>query len=109
MVDLGTFVDDRVLDLDEVADMDVFGQFCARAEARERPDDGTAADMAAFEMAEGADARAGFDGHAGTDDDMGFDHRVAADDGVMGKEDGLGRDEGDAIFDRCRTGAGLEQ
>ncbi len=52
VADLDAFVQDGVLDLDEVADMHILGQFRAGAQAGEGADGGPAADVAAFQMAE---------------------------------------------------------
>ena len=79
MVRLGAFLDDGVLDLDEVADMRVLGDLRTRPQPRERPDPRAAADVAAFEMAEGVDGSARFDRDLRPEDDVRPDHHVAAD------------------------------
>ena len=62
--------------------MGVVGEFRARAQTGIGADDGTAADMGAFQMRKGADAGTGFDRHAGAEDDIGFDYDIAAKMGV---------------------------
>ena len=58
VVGLGAFLDDGVLDLDEVADVRVLGDLGAGAQPGEGADAGAAADVAALEVAEGEDRRA---------------------------------------------------
>ena len=55
MADLHAFFELAVLDLDKIADFDVFGQFGAGAQAGIGADHSAARYMAAFQMAERAD------------------------------------------------------
>ena len=108
VADLHAFVEDGVLDFDEVADMDILGQFRAGTEAGEGADGGAAADVAAFKVAKALDLRAGFDGDAGAEEDVRADDGIAADVGVEREEHGFGRGQGDAVVQRLGAGAGLE-
>ncbi len=80
--------------------MDLFGKLRTRAQAGEGANDGAAAHMAALEMRERPNARAGFDGDTRSKDDIGLDHRVAADHRVMREMHCLGGDERHAILKR---------
>ena len=108
MIDLCAFVDSGVFDLAEISDMDIFGQFCAGAQAGEGADGRATADVAALEMGKCADAHAALNRNIRAEDDIRFDNAVASDDGVMGKEYGIGGRKGHTIFEGFGTGAGLK-
>ena len=90
MIDLGAGLDGGVLDLDEVADVDVFGDGGAGTQARERPDAGPRRDFRPLDMAKGEDFDAVADADAGAEMDIGADGDVPAEPGVETKGDAIG-------------------
>ena len=109
MVDLGTFGNHGILDLDKITDAGVFGQFRTGAQARVGANNCTARDMAALKMRKGADRGTGFNRDTGAEHHIGFNHRIAADHRVIGEIDGFRRDQRDAIVKGCHPRGVLEQ
>ena len=109
MVNLGPFGNLRILHLDKIADLDVLGQFRARAQAGIGANHRTAAHMAAFKVGKGADRGAAFDRDLGAEYHIGFDHRVTPDHGVMGEIDGVRGLQCHAICQHFGAARGLER
>ena len=78
VVDLGPRLHARLLDLDEIADMDLRPDIGPGPEPREGPDNGIGADRRALDMAIGPDFHAVADADPGPEPDMWADHHVAA-------------------------------
>ena len=101
MIDLGAFLDHRLLDLDEVADSCVGGDVRSRSQPGERADGRAPRHPRALEMREGADERAVLDPDPRPDHDMGLDEDVAAHSDVEREEHGLGGDKRRALGHRA--------
>ena len=68
-----------VLDLDEIADVDVRTEPGTGTKAGKRSDAGSLADRRSLDVAKSQDLRALFHRHSGAEDDIGLDRHVGSD------------------------------
>ncbi len=108
VVGLGAPAHLDLLDLDEVADVGLLADVRARPQPRVGSDDGARTHDRPFQMAEGADHRAGLDLHPRAEDHIGLDHRPAGDACVPREVDRVRRCHADALGHQRRAAAGLE-
>ena len=121
MIGLGARGERRILDLDEVTDVDALAEVGAGPQPRERTDRGARRDGRAFDVGERPYRHSIGDMHALAEDDVWLDHDVAAEHRVCREIDRLGRDHGgtgrerrpaqlclDVGLDRREVGAGVD-
>src|SRR5680860_601780 len=109
VVNLGAFVNLRILDLDEIADMRVLGKRGTGPEPGERPNAGAGSNARLLDVTKGSDGGAVFDGDAGADHDIGLDGHVAADARVVAEEHRVRRHQRGAVVHGGYAQAPLHQ
>src|SRR4051812_10788607 len=89
MVGFGAGLDNRLLHLDEIADMRVLADRGAGSQTRKRPDPCPRCDCRSFQMREAENVNAVGDTYAGAEDHMRLDNDVLADSRVSTEKDRL--------------------
>ena len=102
MIGLGAGLDQRLLDLDEITDVNVVLQARARAQPRIGADQRPFAHVGAVEMREGADHGVVFNRDAGSEHHERLHHDLATELGIRRQKHRLGRDQGHARI-HCRV------
>ncbi len=102
-------LDARILNLDEISDMDILFDLCAGPQPRERSDNRALRDLCAFEMRERTNLRAAPHHHTRPEHDIGSDLAIRFQNRVGLKKHGLRRNHSNARLQRTRTQTALHR